>query len=387
MTTLFHGARKLDADGEVADFWMLVDGDTIVQTGSGQPSTAASDATTAADSHVDLSGDWLVPGFIDLHAHGGGGHAFEGSRGDLAAAVAAHRAHGTTRSVLSLVANPVDALCESLSTIADLTAHDPTVLGSHLEGPFLAASRRGAHHHEHLIDPTPRVIAQLLDAARGTLRQVTIAPELPGALDAVERFRASGVVVGVGHTEADFEGTRDAFARGATVLTHAFNAMPGIHHRDPGPVIAAIENEAVTLELVLDGVHVHPSVAALAFRAAPDRVALVTDAMAAAGAGDGNYRLGSLDIAVADGVARVAGSDTIAGSTLTQDEALRMAVDSVGLSPRDAVTALTLTPARALGLDTTLGRLATGYAADAVRLGRDWSVRDAWAAGVRVTAS
>lgn len=383
MTTLFHGARKLDADGEVVDFWMLVDGDTIVQTGSGE----APDAAATIDSRVDLAGDWLVPGFIDLHVHGGGGHAFENSRESIAAALTVHRAHGTTRSVLSLVANPVDALRTSLSTIADLATQDPTVLGSHLEGPFLAPGRRGAHHPEHLIDPNPGVVADLVDAARGTLRHVTIAPELPGALDAIERLRASGVIVGVGHTEADFECAREAFARGASVLTHAFNAMPGIHHRAPGPVVAAIESEGVTLELVLDGVHVHPSVAALTFRAAPDRVALVTDAMAAAGASDGRYGLGALEVEVVDGVARVAGTDTIAGSTLTQDRALRMAIETVGLSARDAVTALTLTPARALGLDSRLGRLAIGYAADAVRLGRDWSVREVWAAGVRVSAN
>lgn len=383
MTTLVHGARKLDADGEVEGFWMLIDGDTIVQTGAG----AAPDAATVGsgiDSHVDLEGDWLVPGFIDLHVHGGGGHAFEDSREGIAAALAVHRARGTTRSVLSLVANPIGALHESLSIIADLAAHDPTVLGSHLEGPFLAPGRRGAHDGRFLIDPDPAVMGGLIDAARGTLRHVTMAPELPGAFDAIERFRASGVVVGVGHTEADFERAREAFARGATVLTHTFNAMPGIHHREPGPVAAAIENEGVTLELVLDGVHMHPSVAALTFRAAPDRVALVTDAMAAAGASDGRYRLGSLDIAVESGVAVIAGTETLAGSTLTQDRALRVAIEGARLSPRDAVTALTLTPARALGLDNRLGRLAVGYAADAVRLERDWSVREVWAAGSRV---
>ena len=388
MSTLFHGGRKLDADGIVDDFWMLIDGDTIASTGTGTPPETLPGAADA--QRIDLAGDWVAPGFVDLHVHGGGGFAFEGSPDDIIAARTTHRAHGTTRSLVSLVANPVDSLTASLDRVAELVAADPTVIGSHLEGPFLSPGRRGAHHAGYLLEPTPRVVAELISAARGTLRYVTIAPELLGALDAIEQFRASGVVVGVGHSEASFDLTREAFDRGATVLTHAFNAMPGIHHREPGPVVAALKNPAVALELVLDGVHVHPDVVAMAFRAAPGRVALITDAMAAAGAGDGRYRLGALEIEVADGTARVVGTGTgtgtgtIAGSTLTQDHALRMAIDRVGLSPRDAVTALTLTPARVLGLDDQLGRLAPGYAADAVRLSADWQVRGVWSAGARV---
>lgn len=380
MTTLFHGGRKLDADGVTDDFWMLTDGDRIVSTGMGAPPETLPGAAVA--HRVDLAGDWITPGFIDLHVHGGGGFAFEGGADDIRAARAVHRAQGTTRSLVSLVANPIESLVASLGQVADLVATDPTMLGSHLEGPFLSPGRRGAHHEGYLLEPTPAVVAELVAAARGTLRSVTIAPELPGALDAIEQLRASGVVVGVGHTEADADLTRAAFDRGATVLTHAFNAMPGIHHREPGPVVSALEDERVTLELVLDGVHVHPDVVAMTFRAAPDRVALITDAMAAAGSGDGHYRLGQLDVEVTHGVARVGGSDTIAGSTLTQARALQMAIAEVGLSARDAVTALTLTPARVLGLGDRFGRLAAGCAADVVRLTNDWQVREVWSAGV-----
>ena len=287
-------------------------------------------------------------------------------------ALAAHRAHGTTRSVLSLVANPVTALERSLAAIADIAERDPLVLGSHLEGPFLAPGRRGAHNPDFLISPSPAVTRRLAAVARGTLRQVTIAPELPGALDAIPALAEAGVVVAVGHTEADEGLAQAAFDRGARLLTHAFNAMPGIGHRSPGPVVAAIRDERVTAELILDGVHVHPDVARLLLDAADGRVALVTDAMAAAGAADGTYRLGSLDVAVVDSVARLAGPDgapgPIAGSTLTLDRALRVATERCGVSLRAAVTALTWIPARALGLDHWLGRLAPGYAADAVLL-------------------
>lgn len=374
MTTVFHSARKLDAAGQVDDFWMLVDDATIVATGDGQHPNA--------DTAVDVAGHWLVPGFLDLHGHGGGGFSFDDGPEALAAALAVHRSHGTTRSVISLVANPIEQLATSLESIADLAAVDPLVLGSHLEGPFLAPQQRGAHNEAYLRQPQPAEVEELIGAARGTLRQVTLAPELPGALEAIDVLVELGVLVAIGHTTATHEIAREAFDRGARLLTHAFNAMPGIHHRAPGPVVAAFDDDRVTLELVLDGRHVHPPVAALAFTAAPGRIALVTDAMAAAGSVDGDYRLGSLNVAVRDGLAMLRGTSTIAGSTLTQDAALRCAITEVGIAPRDAVAALTLTPARALGLEHRHGMLAPGFVADAVLLDSRWHVASVWAEGL-----
>ena len=373
MTTLFTHARKLDAAGQVDDFWMLVDGDSIVSVGTG--------AAPSADESVDLAGDWLTPGFIDLHSHGAGGFSYDDGAEAIESALAVHRAHGTTRSLISLVANPIAALESSLATIAGLVDSDPLVLGSHLEGPYLSPERLGAHNPEFLRDPQPAELDRLLDAARGTLHQITIAPELPNALELIEILVENRVVVAVGHSQADFELTRVAFDLGARLLTHAFNAMPGIGHRAPGPVVAAFEDSRVTIELILDGEHVHPEVAALAFRSAPDRIALITDAMAAAGASDGEYPLGSLTVQVRDGVAHIAGTHTLAGSTLTQDRALRLAIERVGVAPADAIAALTLTPARVLGLDARHGLLAPGYVADAVQLDSHWSVQHVWANG------
>ena len=379
MSLLLHSATRIDERGEVPDAWVLFDGDTIAATGTGH--AAAPDA----DERVDLDDARLVPGFIDLHGHGGGGYTYDGDGEDaIYAALAAHRARGTTRSVLSLVANPLVSLRNSLAEIADLTERDPLILGSHLEGPYLAPERRGAHNLEYLREPDPVVIDELLAAARGTLRQITIAPELPGALDAIEYLAGHGVVVAVGHTGADAETARAAFDRGARILTHVFNAMPGIHHRQPGPIVAAFEDERITLELVLDGHHVHPDVAALTFESAPGRVALVTDAMAAAAAADGDYRLGSLNVSVRGGIALLSGTDTLAGSTLTQDVALRIAVDRVGLSWPDAVAAVTAVPARALGLESRFGLLAPGYVADAVALDATGHVTSVWGAGKRL---
>src|SRR5690554_2092968 len=373
MTTVFSGARKLDVDGEVSDFWMLVEDDTITRTGHGEP--------PSAEHRVDTGGGWLVPGFIDLHCHGGGGHAFDDGDDEIMAALATHRAHGTTRSVISLVANPIAQLRESLEVIADLAEEDPLVLGAHLEGPYLAQERRGAHNHEHLKEPDIYELDGFISASRGTLRQVTIAPELPGAMDAIDHLLQHGVAVGVGHTEAAIDVAREAFDRGASILTHAYNAMPGIHHRVPGPITAAFEDARVTIELILDGLHVHPHVAAMTFRAAPGRIALVTDAMAAAGSEDGDYRLGSLNVSVRGGLAVLRGTNTIAGSTLTQDHALRCAINQAGIAPGDAVTALTSTPARAIGFGDRFGRLAPGFAADAVMLDAEWQVQQVWANG------
>jgi N-acetylglucosamine-6-phosphate deacetylase len=377
VTILFEHARKLDAAGQVDDFWMLVDGDAIVSTGSG--------AGPSADQTVDLGGDWLTPGFIDLHSHGAGGFSYDDGAEAIAAALAVHRAHGTTRSVISLVTSPIAELEANLSVIASLTAADPLVLGAHLEGPYLSPQRRGAHNPEFLRDPQPAELDRLLDAAHGTLRQITIAPELPNALELIAILVENGVVVAIGHSEADFALTRKAFDLGARLLTHAFNAMPGIGHRAPGPVVAAFEDSRVAIELVLDGEHVHPDVAALAFRSAPGRIALITDAMAAAGSSDGDYPLGSLSVEVRNGVAHIAGTDTLAGSTLTQDRALRVGIEQANVSPADAVVALTLTPARVLGLDARHGLLAAGFVADAVQLDSHWNVAHVWANGLALT--
>ncbi len=378
MPTLLTNASLLDADGRRAG-WVLIDGDRIASTG-----LTGVDAPPPAATTIDLRGRTVTPGFIDLHGHGGGGAAFDNGTEEIATAIAVHRAHGTTRSVISLVANPLVDVRESLALVASLADDDPTIVGSHLEGPFLAIGRRGAHAPEFLREPDPQTIQGLIDTGRGTIRQVTIAPELPGALDAVRQFVDAGLVVAIGHTEADEHIARAAFDAGATLVTHVFNAMPGIHHRDPGPIAAAFDDDRVSLELVADGVHVHPSVVQMVFRAAPHRVALVTDAMAAAGGADGHYRLGSLNVDVREGIAHLAGTSTIAGSTLTQDAALRHAVMVAGVDEAAAIEALTRTPARVLGRDAEWGSLAAGFAADLVVLDADWRVERVWAAGAEI---
>ncbi|MBM7505581.1 N-acetylglucosamine-6-phosphate deacetylase [Agromyces aurantiacus] len=379
--TVIHSARLVSGGDTVPDAWVRFEGDRVVGRGIGDGWRDADGR--AAGEVTDAAGRVLAPGFIDLHCHGGGGASAEEGEDALGTVLATHRAHGTTRSVLSLVTAAVDELETRLAAIARVAASDPLLLGSHLEGPFLDHEFRGAHDPARLRRADAEAIDRLLAAADGSLRQITIAPEHDGAAEAIARFTDAGAAVAVGHTGADFDTALRAFDAGAAILTHAFNGMRGIHHRAPGPVVAAMHADHVTLEVINDGVHVHPDVVRLAFAGAPGRVALVTDAMAATGSADGRYVLGSLEVDVVDGVARLAEGGSIAGSTLTQDVALRRAVLEARLSLEDAVTAVTMTPAAAIGRAHDLGRLEPGYAADAVLLGDDLEVEAVWAAGVR----
>jgi len=372
--TLIHSATRFD-EADRADAWVLFDGDVIAETGNAAPPLEHADVAVDADAAL------LAPGFIDIHGHGGGGVAFDDGADAIATALAVHRRHGTTRSVLSLVTAEVDVLAARLRVVADAAGRDPLIVGAHLEGPFLAVGHKGAHDAALLRPPTRDALDTLLAAGQGRITQVTLAPELPGAAEAITRLTDEGIVVAVGHTDADYAATRAAFDRGARVLTHAFNGMDDIGHRAPGPVAAAFDDERVVLELICDGFHVHPAVSRIAVAAAPGRIALITDAMSAAGVGDGDYLLGALQVEVHGGVARLAGGGSIAGSTLTLDAALRHAVTAVGMPLADAVRALTEVPARVIGRAADLGRLSPGYAADAVLLNDDLTVRAVWAAG------
>jgi len=283
--------------------------------------------------------------YTDIHCHGGGGYAFGDDVAGTLAAVAAHRSHGTSRLVCSLVSEPLERTVQALEVIRAAMRVDGAILGAHLEGPFLAPERKGAHDPVALAIPTPDVVDALIEAGHGVVRQITIAPELPHALDAISRCVEAGIVVAVGHTHCDADQAREAFDRGATLVTHAFNAMHGISGRAPGVVGAALSDERVSLEVIADGIHVDPRLIAMLFRAAPGRVVLVTDAMAAAAATPGRYQLGGLDVDVADGRAVIAGTDTLAGSTLTMDRAVQVCVEA-GVAQADAMAAATTTPNR-----------------------------------------
>lgn len=368
---VLRAPRMVSAGVQTQDGWVAIHGNTITATGTGP--------APEAERVVDASGV-LVPGYVDIHCHGGGGAAFADGAKAARTALAYHRRHGTTRSVLSLVTAGIEELTGQVRALAQFCTAEPLVLGIHLEGPFLSPDHRGAHDESLLTSPEPADVDALVAAAQGHLAQVTIAPELPGARAAIERFRRAGVRVAVGHSAVDYEQAGAAFDAGASILTHAFNAMQPIHHRAPGPVLAAVEHPDVTCEVINDGVHVHPRVVRLLHDLAGQNVAYVTDAMAAAGGPDGAYELGGLAVTVTDGVPRLDETGSIAGSTLTMDAAVRQAVQ-IGIPLPEAVTAATITPARALGLAHRFGALAPGYAADAVLLDPDLGVEQVWADG------
>lgn len=370
-----HSARLVDRGEVVENGWIRIEDGVVADRGTGAEWTAADRVVDAAA--VAGPGALLTPGFVDIHGHGGAGAAFDDGVEAIRTARALHRARGTTRAVVSLVTAPLDALAHSVDAIAELMATDHDILGSHLEGPFLDPGHHGAHEPALLRHPHAADVALLLEAGRGTVRQVTVAPELPGGLDAIRQIVAAGAAAAVGHTDADASTAVAAFEAGATILTHAFNAMPGIHHRAPGPVLAAAADHRVVLEAIADNVHLDPHVIKLVFDAAPGRVALITDAMAAAGSADGHYDLGAVKVTVQDGVARADETGSIAGSTLTQDVALRRAV-AAGVPLAEAVRALTETPARAIGRAAVLGTLTPGQLGDAVLLDAELHVAHVW---------
>ncbi len=373
MTVLIN-ARVVTPGGVADDGWVSLADGHIAAVGTG---------AAPAGVHVDLAGAWLLPGFIDLHMHGGGGHNATASPDDLAGAVAYHRSRGTTRTLVSLVTAPLDELTRQLGWIADLVDAGPSaaghVIGAHLEGPFLSPARCGAQNSEHLLAPDPAAFAALVAAARGTLRSVTIAPELPGALDLITDVRAAGAVAAIGHTDAGYAQTQAAIHAGATLATHLFNAMPPMNHRAPGAVGAALA-AAIACEVINDGVHVHPAVTTLVAQV-PGRLVLITDAIDAAGAGDGDYLLGAQRVQVRDGQARLTTTGALAGSTLTMDDAVCRAVLDGGLTVAAASAASAGNAARVLGIGDVCGSISPGLAADLVVLDDDLRLTRVMAAG------
>jgi N-acetylglucosamine-6-phosphate deacetylase len=325
---------------------------------------------------IDVTGYTLVPGFVDIHNHGGGGASFtSGTADDVVRGIHTHRLHGTTTLVASTVTGDMDFLAQRAGLLSEL-AEQGDIAGIHFEGPFISPCRKGAHSEELLRDPDPAEVRKLIDAARGKARMVTLATELPGGIDSVRLLAEHGVIAAIGHTDATYEQTVEAIDAGATVATHLFNAMPTLGHRTPGPIAALLEDERITVELINDGTHLHPAALQLAFHhAGADRVAFITDAMDAAGFGDGRYMLGPLEVEVSEGVARLVEGGSIAGSTLTLDRAFQRAVTVDRLSVEDTVAALSANPARLLGMYDTIGSLEPGKYADLVLLDHQFALK------------
>ncbi|NUS01080.1 MAG: N-acetylglucosamine-6-phosphate deacetylase [Nonomuraea sp.] len=364
MSLTLADARIVTPEG-VHEGWLTIEDGRITHVGHG----------AAPGPGLSLGGRHVVPGFVDIHNHGGAGGSFPTGEQDKARdAVALHRRHGTTTMVASLVTDALDGLSRAASSLAEL-CEEGLFAGIHFEGPYIARARCGAHDPGLLREPSPQELSGLVKAARGHARMVTVAAELPGGLDTIRMAVAEGLIAALGHSDADYDQTIAAVEAGASVATHLYNAMPPLGHRAPGPIAALLEDERVTVELINDGVHVHPAMLRLAYEVAgPGRTVLITDAMSATGLGDGDYVLGPMRVRVTGGVARLVEGGSIAGSTLTMDVAFRRGVREVGMSLPDAVQVASLTPARVLGLAGEIGSIAVGKAADLVVLSGELEV-------------
>jgi N-acetylglucosamine-6-phosphate deacetylase len=385
--TAIYASRILTPQDELRDCVIVVEAGRI--TGIGHRDEVH--IPPGAKDYV-ASGMTVVPGFVDVHIHGAGGHdVMEAEAAALDKITATVARFGTTSIVATTVTAPVEATCHSLEGIAQyIRAHESAadntrfgadILGIHLEGPFINVARRGVHPVESIIEPSVELFERFRAAAANLIKIVTVAPEMPGALKLIAAAIADGVVVGLGHTDADYAQARAAIQAGARHAVHVYNAMRPFGHRDPGVISAILTDADVTAEIIADGVHVAgPAIQVLLGTKGFDTVLLVSDGTAATGMRDGTYKLGGFDVEVRDGVVRNS-EGKLAGSTLTIDRAIRYLVE-LGVPAVDAIRMATILPARRLGLAGKKGIIAVGADADLVVLTPDLHVAGVMTRGV-----
>jgi len=377
--TAIYAGRVLTPQDELQDCVILVEDGKIAGLGPRDQVRIPPDAVPYAAGDMTV-----VPGFVDLHVHGGGGHdVMEATARALDRVATTHARHGTTSILATTMTAGVEETCHSLQGIARyVRAHQEPeehprlaaeILGIQLEGPFISKTRRGVHPSDAITKPSAATLQKFREAADGLVRILTLAPELPGALEMIAAATADGLVVALGHTDADYDQARAAFAAGARHAVHFYNAMRPFTHRDPGIVGAVLTDPDITAEVIADGVHVAgPAIQVLIGTKGFDTVMLASDATSATGMPDGNYRLGNIEVYVKDGICRNS-EGKLAGSTLTLDRALRYVI-SLGVPFPEAVRMVTILPARRIGLAGKKGIIAIGADADLVVLTQDLQI-------------
>ncbi|WP_028594142.1 N-acetylglucosamine-6-phosphate deacetylase [Paenibacillus assamensis] len=335
---------------------------------------------------IDADNGYLLPGFIDVHVHGGFGADFMDATAEAYDTITKfHMEHGTTamlatsmtqsREALSSVVAAVESYIHNGSSYAQLA-------GLHLEGPFVNPKYKGAQNDAYMMDPQLEWLQEWHEKHPGIMKQLTLAPERNESLEAIRWCRTHGINVAAGHTGATYDEMTVAANAGLNQAVHTFNAMTGVHHRDPGVAGAVLTDDRITAEIIADGIHVHPACIKLLARAkAPGKLVLITDAMAAAGMPDGQYELGGLAVTMKDGECRLTEGGALAGSTLTMIEAVRFVINQVGLSLEEASRLASINPAQLIGIDEVTGSIEVGKQADLVLTDRDLNVKDVWVKG------
>jgi N-acetylglucosamine-6-phosphate deacetylase len=368
MKTIFTATRLYTPVEEIQNPLLVVEDGMITGV-----SARAAKEVPAGTSLVDFGDAALAPGFVDIHMHGGAGlDLMRASLSELPRLGKFLMTHGVTGYFATTVAAPLDVTCSALERLADAidaarTTPDNSAqarpLGIHLEGPFLSHKRRGVHPPEFLVAPTVAVFERLWQAARGHVRMLTIAPEVPDAMAVIAEVARRNVCVSIGHSDAEMPIAREAVKAGARHATHTFNAMRPLDHREPGIIGEVLSNDQLSADIIVDGIHLDPAVVKVFLRAkGHERAVLITDAISATGMPDGRYQLGPIEVDVKDGKCTSKGS--LAGSVLTMDRAVRNVTKFSEWTLRDAVQAATLNPARAVGLASHHGILAKGAFAD-----------------------
>lgn len=352
MSTIIFADRVITGHHDFHDAWVCVDNGYIVDAGLGNPPSG----------QIEQVDGWLIPGFVDIHVHGGGGGSF--SMAEVEQATTFHRHHGTTTMLASLVSETMDELKQQIRALQPYVEAGE-LAGIHLEGPFIAESRCGAHDPHLLCAPRGELIEEFLAMGSGTIRMVTIAPELEGAQSAIAIFASHGVLVALGHSDGSASEAHYGVNAGARVVTHLFNGMRPLHHRETSLADVGLLDSRVTCELILDGHHLSDEITEIALRLLGDRWIAVTDAVGAAGIDDGVYALGGLTVEARDGVVRLQSGGALAGSTLTMDRAFEAILAKFHRSPLDAVQATSTRPASLIGRHD-IGVLRPGARADLV---------------------
>ena len=336
---------------------------------------------------VDLEGAYVIPGLVDVHNHGNSGKDFsDGDYEGLKTMAAYLGSCGVTSFAPASMTLPYEVLAKAFATARQLKDEAPQgcarLMGIQMEGPFFSEKKKGAQNGAYLRNPDFEAFRALEEGCGGLVRIVDVAPELPGSVEFIQKAKEL-CTVSVAHTDASYDEAKAAFDAGATHVTHLYNAMPGIHHRKPGVIPAAAENEAVRAELICDGLHVHPASVRFAFRAfGPERMVLISDALRCCGMPDGEYELGGQQVFLSGGVARLA-DGTIAGSATNLFDCMVKAI-SFGIAPEDAVRAATWNPACAIGAQEEIGSIEEGKLADFVVCGPDFARKEVYIGGVRI---